>query len=155
VIELVVGDPWVWSDPDTVTIIAITYQQATVNTLLETIEIVNDLDPKTLKNKNSIKALTNKLNAVLRMTNKGSYRGALYKLKKDILKKTNGCVDIGKPDRNDWIINCEEQDLVYPLVIQAIELLENLTYQCPAEKVRRKGHKCNSYGLFYSTHLLK
>jgi len=57
---------------------------------------------------------------------RGFYDEALDKLQNDILQKTNGCAETGQPDKNDWIIRCQEQGQVYPLVIQAIELLEDL-----------------------------
>ena len=51
----------------------------------------------------------------------------LEKLENDILKKVDGCANSGASDENDWIIVCEDgQNVIYPLVIQAIELLENL-----------------------------
>ena len=52
---------------------------------------------------------------------------ALDKLGNDIVAKTNGCAesDTGEPDRNDWLITCEAQDQVYPLLMQAVGLLEN------------------------------
>jgi len=35
--------------------------------------------------------------------------------------KTDGCAETGQPDKNDWIITCEEQNEIYPLVIETIE----------------------------------
>jgi len=84
------------------------------------------LDPDTLKNKNMKNALLNKINAVQQMFDKGRYEEALNKLQNDILQKTNGCAETGRPDKNDWIITCEGQSQLYPLIIEAIELLENL-----------------------------
>ena len=49
---------------------------------------------------------------------------ALAKLQNDILERTNGCADVGEPDQNDWIRTYEGQGLVYPLIVEAIELLE-------------------------------
>jgi len=105
---------------------AITTQEAVAITLAEIIEMVNLLDPESLKNKNLINALTNKINATLAMIDEGLYQDARDKLVYDFLQKTNGCADTGEADKNDWIKTCEAQSLVYPLVIEAIELLENL-----------------------------
>ena len=126
VVSLVVSDSFVNSDAANVTVMAITCQEAAAITLVETVETVNLLDPNSLKNENLSNALTNKINAALAMIDEGLYQDALDKLVNDILQKTNGCADTGQPDKNDWIITCEEQGLVYPLVIEAIELLENL-----------------------------
>jgi 3-phytase len=93
-------------------------------TLADAVEIM--LDPDTLKNKNMKNALLNKINAVLKMLDDGLYTDALNKLENDILQKTNGCADTGQPDRNDWIITCEGQSVLYPLVIETIEYVRGL-----------------------------
>jgi len=126
VVSLVVNDGFVNSAPDNVTIMAITSQDAAAMTLVETVETVNLLDPESLKNKNLSNALTNKINAALAMIDEGLYEDALDKLVHDILQKTNGCAESipPAPDKNDWIETCEAQEQVYPLVIQAIQYLE-------------------------------
>ena len=60
------------------------------------------------------------------MIDEGLYQDALDKLKPDILQKTNGCAEKGQPDKNDWITNCTAQGQVYPLLIEAINLLRLL-----------------------------
>ena len=72
------------------------------------------------------KALINKIEAALAQLDEGLYQNLLDKLKNDILKKTDGCANTGQPDKNDWILTCEDQQKVYPLVLRAIELLERL-----------------------------
>ncbi len=54
---------------------------------------------------------------------------ALDKLENNILRKTNGCAETGEPDKNDWIITCEEQGELYPLVIETIEHVMGLMNQ--------------------------
>jgi len=49
------------------------------------------------------------------------YQAALNKLENDILAKTDGCVESGEPDKNDWIITCEGQNEVYPLIMETID----------------------------------
>jgi len=93
-------------------------------TLADAVDIM--LDPESLKNKNMKNALSNKIDGVLEMIEEGNYTGALSKLKHDILAKMNGCVETGKPDRNDWIITCEQQNVVYPLVLETIEYVKSL-----------------------------
>ena len=84
------------------------------------------LDPDTLKNKNMKNALLNKINAVQQMIDEGRYAEALNKLQNDILAKMNGCAETGEPDKNDWIITCEGQEQIYPLVIETIENVRGL-----------------------------
>jgi len=38
----------------------------------------------------------------------------------------NGCANTGEPDEDDWITSAEGQALIYPLVVETIELLENI-----------------------------
>ena len=54
----------------------------------------------------------------------GLYEDALDKLQNDILQKTDDCATEGSPDKNDWIITCENQAIVSPSILRAIELLE-------------------------------
>ena len=96
-------------------------------TLADVVETL--LDPDTLKNKNMKKALLNKINAVLKMLDEGLYEEALDKLQDDILAKMNGCAETGRPDKNDWIITCEEQSRLYPFVIETIEYVSGLMNQ--------------------------
>ncbi len=88
-------------------------------TLAEAVEMM--LDPESLKNANMKNALINKINAVQGMIAEELYAEALDKLQNDILQKTDGCAETGQPDKNDWIITCEGQSWLYPLVIETIE----------------------------------
>jgi len=126
VVSLVVMDGLVYSEADYVTIMAISSVNSVVEVLLEAISAINGLDPDSLMNKNLANTLTNKINAVLEMIDQGYYEDALDKLQNDILQKTNGCADSGAPDKNDWIKTCEGQAEVYPLIMEAIDLLEGL-----------------------------
>ncbi|MHC4074820.1 MAG: fibronectin type III domain-containing protein [Planctomycetota bacterium] len=84
------------------------------------------LDPNSLKNANMANALSNKIDEVLAMIDAGNYQAALKKLENDILKKTDGCANSGKPDKNDWIKTCEQQGRIYPLIMETIEYVEGL-----------------------------
>jgi hypothetical protein len=84
------------------------------------------LSPESLKNKNMKNSLMNKIDDALEMIDKGLYKVALNKLENDILQKTNGCGRTGQPDKNDWIITCEQQSQVYPLIIETIEHVKGL-----------------------------
>lgn len=87
---------------------------------------VGDLDPGAFKNPNNQNALINKLNAVMDAIDNGDYVDSLNKLKNDILKRMDGCGgDVnGSPDKNDWITDCDAQAIIYPVVLNAIALLE-------------------------------
>jgi parallel beta-helix repeat protein len=125
-IELVVNDGFVDSEPSEVTVTAITTQDAAAITLQETIDAINIIPTDVLKNRNMANALTNKINQVLGMIEEGLYAEALDKLENDILGKTNGCAETNEPDKNDWILDCDEQVPIYNLIIQTIDLLLSL-----------------------------
>jgi len=126
IVSLIVNDGIVDSDPSNITITALSHQDATTEALQELMNAINSLDGGVFKNPKNQNALTNKVNAVLAKIEIGLYQDALDKLENDISAKTNGCAETGSPDKNDWIENCVSQSLVYPLVIDAINLLNNL-----------------------------
>jgi len=97
-------------------------------TLADAVEI--ELEPESLKNENMKNALLNKIDAALKMIDQANYTGALSKLQHDILAKTNGCSEKGEPDKNDWIITCEQQCEIYPLIIETIEYVRGLMGEC-------------------------
>jgi hypothetical protein len=118
--------------PATVTIEAITKQDAAAQTLLELIGYVGDLPPANVdgdpvfRNRHVRKALLHKLQEALRMVQHGQYRSALLKLQHDVAPKLNGCAARGAADRNDWIRTCDEQDEAYGLLQEAIGYLQDL-----------------------------
>jgi len=126
IVRLVVNDGTIDSEPATVTITAIPPEEAAIETLILLQEVIDALPTGSLKNKNSGNALINKIEAALAMIAEGRYEEALDKLENDILKKTDGCAETGTPDNNDWIVTCDEQEEVYPLVLRTIELLARL-----------------------------
>ena len=71
-------------------------------------------------------SIVNKINAVLGMIDQKNYVTAEGKLQNDVLERTNGCTTIGSPDSNDWIMICEGQGRVYPLIIKAQGHLKKL-----------------------------
>jgi hypothetical protein len=72
----------------------------------------------------SSNALINKIDAAIEMIDEGLYKDALENLKYDILPKTDGCATRGEPDASDWMLYCEDQQKIYPLVLNAIELAQ-------------------------------
>jgi hypothetical protein len=126
VVSLVVNDGIASSSAAVVSVVATSTQDELVDTLVETIDSINLLDPAGFRNSNMQNTLTNKINAVLEMIEQGRYQEALDKLENDILNKTNGCAESGAPDNNDWIRDCDAQNQVYPLIIEVIALLSSL-----------------------------
>ncbi|MHC4642419.1 MAG: GLUG motif-containing protein [Planctomycetota bacterium] len=98
-------------------------------TLADAVETL--LNRESMKNKNMKNALLNKIDEVLEKIDEGLYKDALNELQNDILQKTDGCTEMGEPDKNDWIITCEAQDLIYPLVIETIEYVKGFMEQSP------------------------
>jgi hypothetical protein len=96
-------------------------------TLADAVE--TKLGPESLKNNNMQNSLLNKIEAAQEMIDQGLYEDALNKLEHDILAKMDGCSETGEPDKNDWIITCEEQAVIYPLVMDTIEHVRDLMEQ--------------------------
>ncbi len=124
VLNLVVNDGTVNSDPSPVTITAVSATDGTRLKLIQAIEAINTLEASAFRNINLRKALVNKINAVILTIDQGLYRDALNKLKHDLLKKMDGCSRSGVPDRTDWIITCPAQNQVYPLLAEIAQDLE-------------------------------
>lgn len=93
-------------------------------TLAGAVEIV--LEPKNLKSENLKEHYINKIKTAQEMIDSGNLTSALNKLENDILQKTNGCDETGEPDKNDWVITCEEQSQVCSLIIETIEYVKSL-----------------------------
>lgn len=102
------------------------WPDAVTDTLQETIDTINGINVDLFKNKNMANALTNKIEATLMMVDQGDYQAAYDKLTHDIIGKMNGCTETEAVDKNDWIQDCEDQEQVYQLVMDVIDLLENL-----------------------------
>jgi len=89
------------------------------------LHLMDSVDVENFKSKKMKKVFTKKLNRVLRMINRGKYRAATSKLKRDIMDKTNGCNDNGSPDGNDWITDCQSQNDFYQFGVKTIEMINN------------------------------
>jgi hypothetical protein len=96
------------------------------NYLKDAITVLQGLAKTDFKNSQSGKTLINKLDAAIGSIEAGLYQDALMKLQHDLFPKMDGCATTGWPDKNDWIIGCEAQQQVYPLILEAIQLLESL-----------------------------
>jgi len=124
--SLIVNDGFADSELDTTKIVVVSVSTAITEIINETIDAIDAMPDDSFRNPNRRKALINKLNATLKMVDDGEYKEALDKLQSDILPKIDGCTLRGKSDKQDWIINCENQEEVYNLITKAISRLETL-----------------------------
>ncbi|MCK4792923.1 MAG: DUF1566 domain-containing protein [Desulfobacteraceae bacterium] len=111
---------------DSLTIEVISTQDAITQILQEARSVINGLDDSVFKRKQMRNRLNRKINSVLRLIDKRRYQRALDKLEYGILTKMDGCAETDSPDKNDWIIDCDAQKQVYPLIVEAIALLRTL-----------------------------
>lgn len=126
VVSLVVNDGIVNSDSSNINIQVISQQTALTDTILEGVDIINSIPLTHFKNTNMANTLTNKLNAVLQMIDQGMYAEALEQLQNDILKKTDGCVLNGSPEKKDWIKDCNYQEETHQIIMDAITRLQSM-----------------------------
>ncbi len=125
VVSLIVNDGRENSSPSSVTITVIQSVSAATAKLQQAIDLVHTLDKSAFKNANMPNALINKINAVIQNIDEGVIAEALGQLQNDLLQKMNGCADSGAPDANDWIIACAVQGQIYPLIQEAILILQS------------------------------
>ena len=125
VVQLVVNDGFIDSNPSTTQVQAIPGQTAAVRAVRTVQAEVASLDPGVFKNRKVQRKLLNQLNAVLAKIDRGRYTRALATLE-HLLTKTDGCATTGAPGRDDWIQDCEAQGEVYPLLLEAIRLVADL-----------------------------
>lgn len=129
VISLVTNDGFEDSDPNNITILATTYQSATSQLLEDTVNAINNLEISNFNRRVFKRILTMRINIALRQVDLGNYNVALMILEYRIIPKIDGCASSGSPDtgfpfyERDWIDNCDAQGHVYPLIDEAIELL--------------------------------
>ena len=98
--------------------------EAIIAALEETALVVSSLDSTVFDKKSRPKALDNQIDAAIVLVDEELYTEALGKLQNSILGKTDGCVESGEPDKNDWIEDCASQEELYDLIQEAIGILE-------------------------------
>jgi len=126
IIQLVTNDGLLNSLPATVLVTAIAVADAADETAMDLVVDINELATDDFQNRNMQNALTNKLNVILKMMDRGNYQNALDKLTSDVLTKTDGCAATGVPDSNDWIIDCDEQANAMQVISELSDLLQRL-----------------------------
>jgi hypothetical protein len=122
-VQLVVHDGLVNSDPSTIQILAVLAKTQLVAAVVQTQDDVRSINPSSFQNGNMKNALLNKLDAVIQSVEAGDYAAALDKLQNDILRKTDGCASAGAPDANDWVVNSDEQARLYPMILRLISMV--------------------------------
>lgn len=129
-ISLVVNDGFLDSDPSNITIYAIDAENIDdfIRALMDTLMAINNLDDSYFNNSNNKNALTLKIIVVAKNYLEDGYsESMLDKLRDDIFGKMDGCASGGEPDQNDWIINCDAQEIVYPFITNAINIFESMS----------------------------
>lgn len=126
VVQLVVNDGTLNSEPSTVQVQAASSASAAVQAIQRAQADIAALDRAVFKNGNMRNALLNKLNAVIASVEAGRYTDALEQLDSDILGKTNGCASGAGPDKNDWILDCAAQRQVREDILLAALLVRDL-----------------------------
>ena len=89
-------------------------------------EIIRELGPENFANSQSAAALVDDVDFALAMLGVGLPSETQNALENDIPGRTNGWAESGGPDEDGWITTYEGQAEVYPLITEAIELLESL-----------------------------
>jgi hypothetical protein len=128
VVQLVVNDGLVDSDPSTIQVEVVTLQTIAIEVVQHTETDIVALPANVFKNANMQNTFLNKLNAVIANIVAGNHEDALGQLQNDILGKTDGCATTGSPDKNDWIKDCTSQGMIYPDILDAITKIEDLLY---------------------------
>jgi hypothetical protein len=123
VFGLVVNDGLQDSQPSTIQVDVVNRSVHLRDLLLLLIQKFNDQPDSSYKNSNMRSSLVNKTNAVIEIVESQLWKDALNKMKHDICAKTDGCSIIGSPDSNDWLVRCEAQGEIFPLVMEIIGIL--------------------------------
>lgn len=124
IVSLVVNDGLVDSDPSTV-VIEVVDSVPTVTALIE--QAIDDINAipnnrDNFKNRRAKRILTRILNRAIHNIDRG--RDFIAKIQLGfVLRRTNGCALQGDPDLNDWIKQCSDQDRVYPVILEAFNML--------------------------------
>ena len=129
---LVVSDGLAQSAPAFVEVLAINIEDEFSNSIIRSIEAVNDLEDDAFIKDDRRNALTSKILLVLYSYVSGTYDPeTLDELRNGIGGKTDGCDDGWAPDQNDWIVDCDSQQMISTLIQQAADYLEAILNSTP------------------------
>jgi hypothetical protein len=99
------------------------------STLEEIRDTLNGLPSTAFKSpsEDRLQDLLDKLTEVEDQISQGEFNGAIQKLRNDVRTKMDGCLSPkAKPDKNDWILDCDAQADLLILIDDLIEDLEAL-----------------------------
>jgi len=121
VVQLIVNDGLLNSAPATAEIETVVSTETQVTLNIRSLQrVIADLPPRAFRHPRLQDDLINKLNAVLGSIRAHEYRNALQQLRDDIITKVDGCATAGAPRRDDWIVNCSDQSIVYGRLLNII-----------------------------------
>jgi probable HAF family extracellular repeat protein len=128
-IELIVNDGYADSAPDSVTVLVTSVDDYVCARTTEALNSVANLPDSSFTTKGNRTAFGNFLTQGCTDSQKGNTSQARHKLEQ-ALERTDGCVLRGAPDTEavaplakDYIINCPDQELIYPIITEALDAL--------------------------------
>ena len=131
-LQLIVNDGYADSVPDTVTIVVVTTEEFAEVQTMEVLNLISVLPINRVTNSGNQTALENMLLQVIESLQDvpADLQKAQKKLQ-DALERTDGCTLRGAPDINgggnspkaDTITNCTDQDVIYPLLVDALNAI--------------------------------
>ena len=129
-IELIVNDAYADSDPDTVSVLVADLDDYICERMSDAVNLVADMPKSSFSTKGNKKALSNFLRLRCENAQLEELDEAQHKLEQ-ALSRTDGCILRGAVDesgggpapKKDFIINCYDQEVIYPLVLEALESL--------------------------------
>lgn len=124
IVSLVVNDGFEDSDPNTVDIEVIDTELTVTQLIEQAISEINAIPRNRhhFRHRRAKRFMTKMLNRAIHNIDRGRDFIAKIQLKL-VLRRTNGCALTGARDATDWIKKCSDQDNVYPLVLDAINML--------------------------------
>ena len=126
VVQLIVSDAFLTSDPATVQIQALS-GTTTVETLLkQAADSIAALDCSVFKNCRLRSRLIREIHNVITRFETRHYEHAL-ELLEEVIERVDGCALSAAPDRDDWITSCPAQAQVYQQLEQAKAAIEKLS----------------------------
>jgi hypothetical protein len=128
VIRLAVRDGFAESPSSRRQVLALAPQIEIVRDLITVLARVAGMGAADFKGKNTKAQLLEKLEAILARVLRGDYRGALQKLKQDVLPRVDGCAGDGNgtADKDDWL-TCRGQAQIHAELTRVVALLKSLS----------------------------
>lgn len=122
VLEAVANDGFVDSAPESVTIRALSVEEAVLDVLAQLRRVLLSLPERDFGPGNKQQSLVHKVDLAVKAVKAGDRADATDQVE-FISKKTDGCFAAKRPDNNDWLRSCAAADTVYPLTVKATALL--------------------------------